>query len=187
MTALGKTRLSISWKKVKGVAGYDIFLSRCDHDGKKSSLKKVKTIKGNKTFKWVKSGLKKGLAYKARVKAYIIVDGKKRYVESSPMVHAYTANSKGRYTNAKSLKVNKAKMTLKVGKAFKLKVRTVKKSNENKIMPNCHIAQVRYLSTDKEVAIVTKSGKIKAIGRGTCYVYAFAHNGVSKRIKVTVS
>ena len=47
-------------------------------------------------------------------------------------------------------------------------------------------SQLRFLSSDKKVAMVSKGGKIKAKGKGTCTVIAFAHNGVSKQIKVTV-
>ena len=42
------------------------------------------------------------------------------------------------------------------------------------------------LSTDTKVAKVTKKGVMKGVGKGTCYVYAYGHNGVSKKIKVTV-
>ena len=34
--------------------------------------------------------------------------------------------------------------------------------------------------------LVMEVGKITAKGAGTCYVYVYAHNGVSKKIKVTV-
>ena len=36
------------------------------------------------------------------------------------------------------------------------------------------------------VATVNSKGVIEAVGKGTCYVYAIAHNGVSKRVEVTV-
>ena len=43
-----------------------------------------------------------------------------------------------------------------------------------------------YTTTNKKVATVNSSGKITAKGKGTCTVIAFAHNGVSKQVKVTV-
>ena len=49
-----------------------------------------------------------------------------------------------------------------------------------------HAAAFRYLSTDSKVATVSKTGKIKAVAKGTCYVYVYAKNGFGKRIKVTV-
>ncbi len=39
---------------------------------------------------------------------------------------------------------------------------------------------------NKKVATVSKSGKITAKSKGSCYIYIFAHNGASKRIKITV-
>ena len=42
------------------------------------------------------------------------------------------------------------------------------------------------MTSNKKVATVNSSGKVTAKGKGTCYIYTFAHNGVSKQIKVTV-
>ena len=53
-------------------------------------------------------------------------------------------------------------------------------------MPPQHVKQIRYLSTNKKIATVTKGGKIKAKKKGTCYIYVYAHNGISKKIKVIV-
>ncbi len=46
--------------------------------------------------------------------------------------------------------------------------------------------KMRYETTNKDIATVDKSGKIKAQSKGACYVYANAQNGVYKKIKVTV-
>ena len=63
----------------------------------------------------------------------------------------------------------------------------VKKLKKNKkLMPKKHVPTVRYLSTNTKVATVTSKGKIKGVKAGTCYVYAYAHNGVFKKITVTV-
>ena len=186
VTAKGKTGLTISWNKIQGAAGYDIFFARCNHDNKKIATKNVKTIKGNKTFKWTKSGLKKGTAYKAYVRAYVYKNGKKTYVRSSPLMHAYTGNGTKNYTNAKSVSVNKAKVTLKKGKTFKIKAKVKKVKKNKKLMPKSHAPTLRYMTSNKKVATVNSSGKITAKGKGTCYIYVYAHNGVSKQIKVTV-
>ena len=45
--------------------------------------------------------------------------------------------------------------------------------------------KVAWESDNVSVATV-KNGKITAVGKGTCYVYAYAQNGVSAKIKVTV-
>ena len=185
-TAKGKTGMTISWNKIQGADGYDIFFAACNKNGKKVVCKKAKSMMGNKTFKWTKSGLKKGTAYKAYVKAYKMKDGKKTYIKTSPMMHAYTGNGTKKYTNAKSVTVKKAKVSLKKGKTYKIKAKVNKVKKNKKLMPKSHVATLRYLSSDKKVATVSKSGKITAKAKGSCVVYVFAHNGVSKSIKVTV-
>jgi uncharacterized protein YjdB len=49
-----------------------------------------------------------------------------------------------------------------------------------------HTAVIRYESSNKAIATVNSKGKIIAKAKGTCYVYAYAQNGVYKKITVTV-
>jgi len=169
----------------RGVDGYDIFFAKCDGKGK-TTAKNVKTIKGNSTFTWTASGLKAGVSYKAYVRAYVMKNGQKQYVKSSPLMHAYAKGYTKRYTNAKSVKVNKKKVSVKAGKSFKLKVKVRKLRKGKKLMQKKHELTIRYLSTDTKIATVSKKGKIKGVKAGTCYVYAYAHNGVFKKITVKV-
>ena len=185
MTAKGKTSMKIAWQKVTGAEGYDIFFSRCDGKGK-TTAKKAQTINGNSTFAWTRSGLTAGVSYKAYVKAYVMKNGSKQYVATSPRMHAYTKGYTKRYTNAKSVKVKKTKVSIKKGKTFKIKAKVKKLKKGKKLMPKKHELRLRYLSTDSSIATVSKKGKIKGVKAGTCYVYAYAHNGVFKKIKVTV-
>jgi uncharacterized protein YjdB len=82
--------------------------------------------------------------------------------------------------------VNKTKVTLKKGKTFKIKAKVNKVNKKKKLMPKSHAPTLRYMTFNKKIATVNSSGKITAKGKGTCTVIAFAHNGVSKSIKVTV-
>lgn len=183
MTAKGKTSLVLSWSKVKGAAGYDIFFVRCRHD---NAPVKVKTIKGNQTFQWTKKNLKKKRAYKAVVKAYVMKNGKKTYVRTSPVVHAYTSGGTKHYTNAKSVIVKKASVSLKTGKTYKIKAGVTKLQKGKKLMPAGHAPKLRYISSNKKIATVSKYGKIKAKSKGSCKIYVIAVNGASKTVKVTV-
>ena len=185
----GKKSLTIGWRKVKGAAGYDIFFAQCNHKHKKHTCKNVKRIKGNKTFTWKKSGLKKGTAYKSYVKAYIYKNGKKKYIYTSPVMYAYTGNGTKKYTNAKSVKlknVKKGKLSLKKGKTFKIKAKVNKVNKKKKLMPKSHAPTLRYMTSNKKIATVSSKGKIKAVAKGKCYIYAYAHNGVCKKVRVTV-
>ena len=54
MTAKGKTTLTISWSRINGAKGYDIYFAKC---GK--TAKRVKSINRNRTLVWTKKNLKK--------------------------------------------------------------------------------------------------------------------------------
>ena len=182
ITAKGGNSLVLTWTQIKGAEGYDVFFIKCS----KETPKKVKTIKGNKTFKWTKKGLKKKTAYKAVVKAYVTKNGKKTYVGTSPLVHAYTSGGTKNYTNSKSVTVRKTKVTLKKGNSYKIKAGVKKLQSGKKLMTARHEAKLRYLSTDTGIATVSKKGKITAKGKGTCKIYVYAVNGARKAISVTV-
>ena len=186
MTAKGKSSLEFTWSKVDGAQGYDIFLSRCNHNGKVQKLSKVMTIKGNQTLTWTKKKLTKKASYKAVVKAYVMKNGKKTYVRTSPMVHVYTSGGTKNYTNAKSVTVKKTKVTLKKGKTYKIKASVKKLKKSKKLMPATHEPKLRYISSNKKIATVSKSGKITAKSKGSCKVYAIAVNGARKAVRVTV-
>ena len=186
MVAKGKKAVTITWPAIKKADGYDVFFARCNHHGKKVKMKKVKTISGHKKLTYTKTGLKKGVTYKARIKAFTKVKGKKKYIRTSPLLHAYTNGGTKKYTNAKSVTVKKSKVTIKKGKTYKIKATVTKLKKKKKLMPTNHARKLRYLSTNKKIATVSKAGKIKARKKGTCCIYVYAHNGVGKLIRVTV-
>lgn len=183
MSARGDKNLHIIWSKITGAEGYDIFFTNC---GLTTTFKKVKTIKGNTLFAWSKTGLKKNTSYKVYVRAWAMKDGEKVYVTKSPVVHTYTTNGNKKYTVAKSVTVNKSNVTLDAGKSFTIKANIVKMDKQKKIMCSDHTAQLRYKTSNSKVATVSSSGKITAKGKGSCYVYVYAHNGVMKSVNVTV-
>ena len=186
MKAKGNTSIVISWNKVDGAEGYDLFFSRCNGKSR-SSMKKLKTLKGNGSLSWTVKGLKKYKGYKAYVKAWKMKDGKKTYVKTSLTFHAFASGvSKKNYTNPKSVKVNQKKVTLKQGKTFKIKAKVKKLKKKRKLISEKHAPKLRYQSSDKKVATVSSSGRIKARSKGTCRIYVYAANGVYKTVRVTV-
>ncbi|MBO4863740.1 MAG: Ig-like domain-containing protein [Eubacterium sp.] len=185
LTSKKSNQLVLSWNKIDGAEGYDIFFAKCN--GKdNSTLEKVATISGNSAFKWEKKGLKKKVSYKAYVKAWFTKDGEKTYACTSPTVHAFTSGCSKNYTNPKSVKVKKAKVSIKKGKTFKIKASVKKLKKNKKLMPSTHEPKLRYISSDMSVATVSRSGKIKGMSAGTCTIYVMAANGVRKAVKVTV-
>lgn len=169
-----KKAVTLKWSKVSGADGYMIYGGKC---GKKTSLKK--TV-GKNTRTWKQKKLKAGTYYKYYVAAYKMVNGKKVIIGQSSDMHAATTG-KG-YGYAKKVTVNKSILKLKTGKTAKIKA-TVK--NTSKKVKD-HTLRVRYISTNCDIATVNSKGKVTAKAKGTCYIYCYGLNGLTKKVKVTV-
>ena len=172
-----KSSQKLSYTKVKGAAGYFIYGAPC---GVKNQLVKLADVTG-KTTSYNHKGLRKGIYYKYLVQAYKIVDGKKVAITTSKVIHVVTIGTA--YGNPAKVTSKVSTIVLKVGnsKQISAKVNLLK----GKKMEN-HTKQLRYETTNEKVATVSENGKIKAIGKGTCYIYVYAENGVYKKIKITV-
>lgn len=180
------TSITLQWSKVNGADGYIIYGNRCNSAGKTYSYKKLKTITNNKTITWTQKNLKKATQYKYIVKAYKLVNGKIKATNTSICVHSITKNSK--YEVAKSISVisiggkkNISEITLKKGKTAKIQAKEI---GTGKVIR--HHRGIRYESSNTKIATVTKEGTIQAKGKGKCYVWVYAQNGVYKTIPVTV-
>ena len=178
-----KKSIKLKWNKAVKAVKYVIYGNL---DSKKYKMKKIATVKSSVTTKAVKKAagkkLKKGKYYKFIVMA---VNKNGRVVSLSKVAHvAVKGGKKGNY---KKVTVKKAVITkaakLRAGKSLSLKAKAVKASNKIKIRK---YRGLKYLSSNKKVATVSSKGVIKAKAKGTCYVYAYAQNGVYKKIKVVV-
>ncbi len=178
-TKQAKKSVTIKWTKVSGAKKYVIYGTLC---GKANKMKKIGTSTGKtKTVKKIAGkALKKGKYYKFIV---VALDKNNKVVSTSKVVHAATKG--GKVGNHKSVTVKKAVVNkakkLKKGKTLKLRAKAVKV----KLKVKNH-RKVSYESTNPAIATVSKAGVVKGKKKGTCYVYAYAQNGVSKRIKVVV-
>lgn len=171
--AKSKTSVKVTWKKVTEAKSYVIYANRC---GTKYRYKKLKTVKGTS---FTQKKLKKGTYYKYLI---VAVDDNKA-LATSKTIHVATKG--GKVGNSKSVKT-KAKfgrVSLKTGKTFALKATAVAQSKKLKVKKHRNIA---FETSNKKIATVSSKGIIKAVKKGTCYVYAYAQNGVFKKIKVTV-
>ena len=74
-TRAGKRKITVTWKKIKGATGYKIYQAT----KKKGKYKVIKTIKRQKTAKYVKKKLRKGKKYFYKVKAFRTIGGKTAY------------------------------------------------------------------------------------------------------------
>jgi len=185
MKSGGKTKLNLTWTKVDA-QGYDIYFSQCTSDGIVRNVELFKSITGNKTFKYTIKNLKQGVCYKAVVKAFRTVNGKKVYIAESPMVHAIANATNKQYTNTKSISVSPTTVTLKKGKTKTLKVSLKGVNSKKTVLDQDHAALLRYFSTNTSVATVSTKGKIKAVGKGSCTVIVMSPNGIYKKVTVRV-
>lgn len=179
--------ISISWGKVSGADGYDIYVQYC---GRKFSSSASKTIKsGTKIKTTIKKINKKKLRlkknYKIRVVAYRLENGRKVKLAKSIILHIVGINNK-KYTNVKAVRVKKNSYTLKTGSTARIKVGTVLSDKRKKLLSNAHGKKFRYASSNRKVATVSSGGKIRAVGKGFCQVYVYARNGHARKIKVEV-
>ena len=178
---------TISWNKVKGAKGYQIYACKCDHKKNKTKLTLLATVKSNKTSYKIKN-LKKNTFYEYKVVAYRKVDGKKVAIGKSLELHAVTASKNYKYSNPTSIKV---KLKNKSVSSLSVKVKKSAQLKSSPVMPKGkklkgHTAKIRYISSKLSVASVNQKGKITGKKKGTCYVYAVGQNGVTKKIKVKV-
>lgn len=177
-----KNSITLQWKSVKGAKKYIVYGNAC---GTKNKLKKMvkKTTKTKMSFKKVAGKkVKAGKPYKFVI---VAIDKNGKVISTSKIVHAATKGGT-KWVNAKSVttKAKKNKVTLKKGKKFSLKAKTVAEKGKGKLINHRGIS---YETSNKKVATVNSKGVITAKGKGTCTIYAYAHNGVFKAIKVTVN
>ncbi|MBQ9180101.1 MAG: Ig-like domain-containing protein, partial [Firmicutes bacterium] len=176
--------VNISWNKVKDADRYVIYLSQCNDKGTKYTMKKIKTVSG-KTLKWTKKGLKKKTAYKFYIKALKKSGKNYKVIAKSKNAHFFTGGFKGKYTDPKSLKLKKSKLTLKKGKSATIKG-IVTKVKKNKKLATSHAVKLRFISNNPSVATVNAKGKVTAKKAGTATIYVQTINGIWKTCKVTV-
>ena len=176
-TAGSKTE-KLVWTKVKDADGYDVYFAKCG-----SRLKKIRSTR-SRTLK--KAGLKKGLIYKYKVRAYKMNGGKKVYIASSYSSHAVAGGYSRKFTDAKKIIAAKKSLTLEAGKSGRISASQTKLKRGRRFLKTSHAALLRYRSTDKSVATVSRSGKVTAKKAGTCRIYIYAQNGMWAKVTVTV-
>lgn len=177
--------VKVTWGKVDDADGYEIYMGYCGN----GVAKLVKTVKASANSLTIKKLDGKSIDQKKHVKGYVtaykIVNEKKVQIAKTITGHAVGKKNKT-VTDAKYVKVTKASYSLAKGNTTKIKAKTVKANSKLKLLSKSHTPEFRYATSNDDVATVSSSGKIKAIDKGTCYVYVYAVNGLAKRVKVTV-
>ena len=172
-TARSESSIRLTWKKVPGADRYVIYGNRC---GKLYSYKKLKTIRKGS---FVDKKLRRARYYK-----YVVVAlNKDEVVSVSKTVHVTTKGGRGGNYRWIRTRAKKNAVVISMGDKFKLGAKA--KGTTGKAGVSRH-RKIAYESSDSSIAAVSKKGTIKAMKKGTCYVYAYAQSGLSKQIRVTV-
>ncbi len=171
----GKTSITLSYRRMVEVDGYMIYGGKCGQDMK--ILADIPSKITSYTFK----GLKQGTYYKYQVKAYKIIDGEQIIIMTSKVAHSITESKN--YANPTKVLTSTASEKLEVGGSTTVTGQVVM-PKDKKLKE--HTAAIRYESSNKDIASINSKGRIVAKAKGSCYVYAYAQNGMYKRIKVTV-
>ena len=175
-----KKSITITWTKVKGAGKYVIYGNRC---GKTRKMKKLATVTGKRrSFRKIAGKkVKKGTYYKFIV---VALDKDNKVVSTSKVIHV--AVKGGKAGNHKKVVIKKSILkkarNLKRGKTLKINARVV---NASTLRVSKHRG-IAFESSNKNVASVSRKGLVKAKKKGRCFVYAYAQNGVYKKIKIIV-
>lgn len=174
--------ITIKWNKVKGAAGYVIYGSECGHN-----YFKLGTTTSGSSYTHKK--LKKQTYYRYIVLAYANIDGKQVPVSISKNAHGVTkgdSNVKPEQTYGNATKITiknekKLKKAIKVGKKVTIKTKVTYSADKHKTH-----RKIAYESSNKAVATVSSKGVITAKKKGSCYIFVYTQNGLSKKVKITV-
>ena len=173
-------RLKLTWKKVKGASGYQIYQY-------KAKVKKfVKTASvGKKVLSWKSAKTSKKQTFKIR--AYKKKGSKKTYSPFSYEVTAIPYKKMAKKVNAGRVKVSRSSISLSSYEGKKVSARVNPSRHARNKKANVYDKTIRWSSTDPSIAKVDQKGNITAQGKsGTCKVYARAHNGDSDWLWVKV-
>lgn len=172
--ANGNKNMFLTWTRVKKAKSYIVY----QKDNKTGAYKKVAIRNGEATNYYTMPITDDNVyAYKVMVKSKKNGKGKKIGKLSYGVKAVPMTNSK---SNAESVVANKKTLSLKKGKRKKLKAKIT--HNAKGLLDK----KLRWYSSNKKVARINKNtGKLSAVKKGKCKVWAMAHNGKSSK-KITV-
>lgn len=182
-----KKGIVLSWKKNNEADGYIIY----------KNGRKLKTIKSSKT-KYADKKVKTNKAYTYEIQSYKNAGGKKTLSTKSLKIKVVKTNANSRKQNVTGFENIKKEYKLGIGESSRQKptVEITKKSkkskkvkNTKKVKQKAYSKKIRWSSSNLSLVKVDKNGRITAASdktTGTAYIYVMAHNGVQKKIKISV-
>ena len=179
----GDKKGTITWNKVYGASKYQLYFSLCNQGDDHSYKAKLYKTVGAKTNKIEVKNLQSRTYYKFYV---VALDKDGKIIAKTPLHHFCTNDRCGDYTNPKSVKASKTKVSLAKGKTYKLSASVTKVIPWKNLTSGLHTQKLRYKTGNKNIATVSANGTIKAVGTGWCRVYVMGANGIWQTVEVTV-
>ncbi|MBQ2642432.1 MAG: fibronectin type III domain-containing protein [Eubacterium sp.] len=166
----------LTWTKVKKARSYIVY----KRDNSSGKYKKV-AIRNGKGTNYYVTEIKDDNVYAYKVLAKTKKNGKgKKIRKRSYGVKAVSLTNK--CGNAQSVVVDKKSLSIKRGRRKTLKAKIIQ--TEKPLLDK----KIRWYSSNKKIAKINKkTGKVLAVKKGSCKIWAKAHNGKnSKKIVVKV-
>ena len=173
-----KGKIKLSWNRLDNITKYVVYGAKCGHN-----YKKLKTTTGKSYTVKKASGkkLKAHKTYKFYVVAYDAVGNK----ISSRSIHYIYKNTQGKYANVKSIKAKYDNLLLSVGVTQKIGAK-YKMYAGKKHLKKTHGQALKFFTNNTDVVTVSKTGVVKAVGKGTATIYIQDIGGKYCKTKVTV-
>ena len=203
----GTRSVTLRWTQVEGADGYLIYRCRCNSGGVKRTPKLAAELPAGSSS-WTFRNLRKGCWYKHRVAAFKLEDGQRVTLATSPLVHASTLGGKSRVASGVQITSvhdeSGALITLRDSEAgdpvvaapdgASLQVLELAAGQQVQLSARetgrkltVHHRGMRFASSNKAVASVTRDGRLVAHAAGTCRVWAYAQSGVFRMIELHVA
>ena len=173
------TSIGLGWNQIPAASGYDLYSACYNTETKKYENIQIKTLNAPTMTAWICEKLKKNTNYKFIVRAYKIKNKKKVYLARSRA--ALVSTGGGGYSSIQAVTVDKPQVTLGIGRTSVIQATVAAGGQE--IRP---LYDLRFESTDSEIATVSSNGEITAEKSGTCTVYVFTQHGLYTTVEVTV-
>ncbi|MBE5906973.1 MAG: hypothetical protein E7277_09390, partial [Lachnospiraceae bacterium] len=178
-------RLKIGWGKVGDATSYEVFVKKAG--SKFDYSKPVATVKNGNTLlikKVAGKSIGNKTSYKVRVIACRRINGNRVRLGKSMIGYVVGTKNK-KYTNTTLVTVRRTICFLSEGETWYIGAKVVLVNKKKKLVPG-YTKKFRYKSDDSSVASVTMTGKVIANNPGTCCIYVYAKNGLTRKVKITV-
>ena len=167
----------VSWSKVPNATKYTVAYRKSS----KAKWKVVSLSSDKTSYRTPILGLSG--VFEVVVRAYTKTNSTSQLIATSPALYLVLGSNKSG-SNVTKVSVPKPSVSLKKSGTYEIKPKLKYKSK--KAYSSGNVKSVRYYTTNKKVATVTKKGVITAKGKGSAKIYVMAADGKKATIKVTV-